>query len=258
MIDLHCHILPDMDDGPSTLEESISMVQIALKEGIDTIVATSHFTDFKGIDDYLARRDEKIDCLLGNLAEKGIKADIVKGAEVYIDMELFDIKGIERLTLNGSRYVLTELPMMVFPLYTEEFLYRLQLSGFVPIIAHPERNEGIIRKPELLYRLVDLGSLAQINTGSITGFFGQAVQKCAQKIIKRKMAHAIATDAHSDGRRMPAMSNCLKVLNNWIGQKEANKLANLTPAAIIANKDISDQDEPAYTVTQARAKTTID
>ena len=241
MIDLHCHILSDMDDGPSTMEESVLMIQTALKEGIDTIVATSHFTDIKAIDSYLASRDEKIDSLLGTLSEKGIKADIVKGAEVYIDMGLFDINGIERLALNGSRYILTELPMMAFPLYTEEFLYRLQLLGLIPIIAHPERNERIIRDPELLYRLVDLGSLAQINTGSITGLFGTASQKCARKILKSKMAHVIATDAHSNGRRKPAMIDCIKVLNNWIGQKETDKLIN-TAAAILANRDLnSDQ-----------------
>jgi protein-tyrosine phosphatase len=222
-----------MDDGPSAMEESVSMVQTALEDGIDTIVATPHFTDFKGIDIFLKSRDEKIDSLISNLLVRGIKVNIAKGAEVYIDMDLFDIKGIERLTLNGSQYMLTELPMMVFPLYTEEFLYRLQLLGFVPIIAHPERNAEIIRKPELLYRLIDLGSLAQINTGSITGLFGQAVQRCAREILRSKMAHMVATDAHSNGRRKPVMRDCIKTLTHWIGQKEANELVNRAPGRIL-------------------------
>lgn len=236
MIDLHCHILPDMDDGPETLEESVLMVQAALEDGIDTIVATPHFTDFKGIDTFLKSRDEKIDALLTDLSVGGMNVNIAKGSEVYIDMDLFDTKRIERLALNGSRYILTELPMMVFPLYTEEFLYRLQLLGFVPIIAHPERNAEIVRKPELLYRLIDLGSLAQINTGSITGLFGHAAQNCAKKILKSKMAHMIATDAHSNGRRKPAMRDCIKTLNSWIGQREANKIVKLVPEAIFANR----------------------
>lgn len=235
MIDLHCHILPDMDDGPQTMEESVAMVETALEDGIDTIVATPHLTDFKRIDTFLKSRDEKIDALLSNLSAKGINVNIAKGAEVYIDMDLFDIKGIERFALNGSRYILTELPMMVFPLYTEEFLYRLQLLGFVPIIAHPERNDWIIKKPELLYRLIDLGSLAQINTGSITGLFGHAAQNCAKKILKSKMAHMISTDAHSNGRRKPAMRDCIKTLKAWVGQRETNKLVNLVPEAIFAN-----------------------
>jgi len=217
------------------MEESVAMVKTALEDGIVTIVATPHFTDFNGIDFFLKSRDEKIDALLGNLSTKGINVNIAKGAEVYIGMDLFDIKGIERLALNGSRYILTELPMMVFPLYTEEFLYRLQLLGFVPIIAHPERNAEIIRKPELLYRLIDLGSLAQINTGSITGLFGQAVQNCAKKILKSKMAHMVATDAHSNGRRKPVMRDCIKTLKAWVGQREANRLVNLVPEAVFAN-----------------------
>jgi protein-tyrosine phosphatase len=245
MIDLHCHLLPGMDDGPSLMEESVLMVQTALKDGIETIAATPHFADFKEIELFLKIRDLKLDSLFTALAAKEIKAGIVKGAEVYIDMALFDIHGIERLTLNGSRYILTELPMSVFPLYTEEFLYRLQLLGFVPIIAHPERNAAIISNPELLCRLVDLGSLVQINTGSITGLFGRAVQKCAQKILSCKMAQIVATDAHSNHRRKPIMSDCLKILHNRVGQKEADRLVNLAPAAILANRTFDDQERPA-------------
>ena len=251
MIDLHCHILPDMDDGPSTIEESISMVQIAFQDGIKTITATPHCPVFKEIDNFISIRDEKIDTLTKILLDKKIEVNILRGAEIFIDMDIFDFKGIERLTLNGSRYILIELPMMTYPRYTEDFFYRLQLAGFIPIIAHPERNTAIMTKPDLLYRLIDLGSLAQINTGSITGLFGQAVQKCAKKLLTNKMAHIVATDAHSYRVRKPIMSDCIKVLKTWIGAKEIKKLVEVFPAAIIGNRELNDLDEAPCAVTKA-------
>jgi len=251
MIDLHCHILPDMDDGPSTIEESVLMAQMAFKDGIDTITATPHCAVFKEIDNFIAIRDEKINTLTKVLSEEKIKLNILRGAEIYIDMELFDFKGIERLTLNDSRYILTELPMLSYPLYTEDFFYRLQLEGFIPIIAHPERNAKIIAKPDLLYRLIDLGSLAQINTGSITGLFGRTVRKCAKEILTNKMAHLVATDSHSNRTRKPIMSECIKILDHWIGQKETQKLVNDIPAAIIGNRELNDMDEASCAVAKA-------
>lgn len=235
-IDIHCHILPGMDDGPSAIEESLSMVDIAISEGITAIVATPHFVHKKGVNGFLDERDANICDLNQILAQKRLSINILKGAELYIDMELLTLRDIEKLTINDTRYILTELPMMGFPLYTEEFFYRMQLLGFIPIIAHPERNAEVIKKPEMLYRLVELGSLVQINTGSITGLLGPSAQKCARTILSADMAHIVATDAHSCGRRKPEMKSCINTLNRWIGKDKTCRLVSKNPACIAEGK----------------------
>lgn len=236
--DIHCHIIPDIDDGPATLEESLMMAQIALNEEITTIVASPHFTQPKNIEAFVSERDAKLEKLREYLEKSGTRIEVIKGAEVYIDMELFEIENLDKLTINSTRYILIELPMTLFPIYTEEFLYRLQLLGYIPIIAHPERNESIVRKPELLYNLVDMGSLIQVNSGSITGLFGSSVQKCVRTIIKRGMVHMVATDAHSKRKRQPLMTDCIKMLNKLIGYENTKKLVFEAPAAIVRNRTI--------------------
>jgi protein-tyrosine phosphatase len=231
--------MPGMDDGPAKIEESLSMVEIAISEGITSIVATPHFTASGHLDVFLSERDNKLNEITQILTEKGFKIDILKGAELYIDMKFLTFRNLQKLTINGTRYILTELPLMGFPLYTEEFFYRLQFAGFLPIIAHPERNAEVIRNPELLYRLVEAGSLVQINTGSITGVFGASAQKCARSIINRDMAHIVATDAHSDRRRKPEFRFCIKLLNLWFGKAKTEKLVMKNPGDIVKDKDIA-------------------
>jgi len=170
MIDFHCHILWDMDDGADSMEQALSMALLAAEEGINTIVATPHCMDERDLKAFARRVQQRCDHLQAMLREEGVDVTIAPGAEVYLDPALLEMGGLESVTLNNTQYILLELPMGEVPRYTEDFLYHLQLKGLVPIIAHPERNLSIIADPNIMFRLVDLGAFAQINTGSITGF----------------------------------------------------------------------------------------
>lgn len=236
--DLHCHIIPEFDDGPQSIEESVAMIRLAMQEGISTIVSTSHCSDLKNIDKFVELRDSKLNTLRDHLKEEDIYIKIIKGAEVYIGMNLFDSVHIEQLTLGDTKYMLIEFPMHSIPLFAEEFFYRLLLRGYVPIIAHPERNEQILRTPELLHRFVDLGALAQLTGGSITGYFGHRVQRCAHTILNNEIAHIVATDSHNIDKRKPIVKECIKKLNSWVGETKTRDLVLNTPLLILSNKNV--------------------
>lgn len=244
MIDLHCHILPEIDDGPVSLEETKAMLAIAKNEGISTIAATHHFYEeedtvelyLKAVSDARIRTQPIID-------EQELDICIIGGAEVFISPFISELKDIEKLCINNSRYLLIELPMADIPQYTEDVVYQLNLKGIRPIIAHPERNRRIISDPNALLPLITLGALAQANTGSITGLFGKQVQKSAKKLIKHNMIHAVASDAHSPRRRGPYMREAARMVTKWVGGPIAKTILEEIPNAIV-NDEYIEKSQP--------------
>jgi len=236
MYDLHCHILPCMDDGSSFVEETRKMLKIAVQEGIQVIAATHHFFDDETtIEDYLGLWESRYKQIQSVL--EGFKKDIqiVKGAEVMINPFLTQLDGLHRLCINEGRYLLIELPMIDLPQFTEEVIHNLQVKGIVPILAHPERNYRIANNPDLLNPLIELGALVQINTGSITGLFGKKIRRCAKTLFKNNMAHLIGTDAHSAVKRPPEMRKSAQILERWVGQQRAETILVENPRAIVNN-----------------------
>jgi len=136
-----------------------------------------------------------------------------------------DKKDFSGISINGSRYLLMELPMGDIPNYTEDVIYRLRLRGVVPVIAHPERNIRIQEDPNRYYELVDLGALGQVNTGSICGRFGSRVQKCAHILIEHNLVHVLGTDAHSSGTRSPRMREAIRLISKLFGEEQATQMA---------------------------------
>jgi len=238
MIDFHCHILWEMDDGSDSIEQAKSMAFIAANEGIDTIIATPHCMDEKDLKEFAGRVQESCNLLQERVEQDGLEINIVPGAEVYLDPALLEMEGLELITLNNTQYMLIELPMGELPRYTEDFIYHLQLKGLIPIIAHPERNLSIIDNPNIMLRLIDLGALAQINTGSITGFFGSKVQQCAQILLTHGMGHLLGTDAHSDRRRGPYMQEAVRKLREWLEPQQVEEIIYTTPQSIYAGKNV--------------------
>lgn len=236
MFDLHCHILPQMDDGSSSVEETLDMLGVAAQEGIQVIAATHHFFDDETtIEDYLGLWESRYKQIQSVL--EGFKKDIqiVKGAEVMISPFLTQLDGLHRLCINEGRYLLIELPMIDLPQFTEEVIHNLQVKGIVPILAHPERNYRIANNPDLLNPLIELGALVQINTGSITGLFGKKIRRCAKTLFKNNMAHLIGTDAHSAVKRPPEMRKSAQILERWVGQQRAETILVENPRAIVNN-----------------------
>ncbi|MFA1711689.1 tyrosine-protein phosphatase [Peribacillus frigoritolerans] len=202
MIDLHCHILPGVDDGSADINESLNMAKKAVEAGITHIFATPHHLNEKyvnvksGIIDRVVRLNE-------SLLQCNIPLTIRLGQEVRIHRDIFSsLEKEEILTLddNGT-YLLLELPSGRVPTYTQEVIYELLLKGITPIIVHPERNKELIENHKLLYELVLEGALTQLTSGSIIGNFGKSIQSFSKKIIEHNLAHFIATDAHNTGSR---------------------------------------------------------
>jgi protein-tyrosine phosphatase len=237
-VDLHTHILPGMDDGARDLVQAVAMARIAEAEGIGTLVATPHNLDWPAGDHRPTVRHAVAD-LNAALAEAGVHVRVLAGVESYLwpDMGAV-IRSGQALTLAGSDYILVELPMTAYPLYTEQVIFDLQIRGLSIVLAHPERNVVIGREPARLIPLVERGVLIQLTALSITGGFGAEAQQASRYLLRSKLAHIIASDAHNAERRAPALRAAVAAAGELIGQDRAEAMVSATPAAIINNQPV--------------------
>ncbi|WAA09711.1 tyrosine-protein phosphatase [Fervidibacillus albus] len=201
MIDLHSHILPGIDDGAQTVEDSLEMAKVAVQNGIKKTVATPHHQTSKSQNpkNEIVPRIKQIN---EALQKEGIPLEVLLGQEVRIFgewMEHYE-KG-QIATINDTQYVLVEFPSNHVPSYSERLFYDMQMNGLVPIIAHPERNSQIVEQPDKLFQLVEKGALAQLTAASLTGQFGKKVQKFSNQLIEANLVHFIASDAHNTTTR---------------------------------------------------------
>lgn len=241
MIDLHSHILPALDDGSSSVEESIAMARQAVADGIRTVVATPH--TLNGV--YYSSSHEvtgHVACLQEILQENQIELKLCSGSEAHICAGLAKrILSGEIATINNNgQYALVEFPVQAIPSGSKNELFQLKLKGITPIIAHPERNMVFQRRLELLYDLIAMGSIVQITAMSITGGFGEEAMECAHRLLDLRLAHIIATDSHSPENRPPVLSPALEVAAEIMGDiKEAKEMVTIRPDAILAGKPLN-------------------
>ena len=233
MVDLHCHILPGLDDGPKTLKESLAMCRAAAADGIHTIVATPHRGNF--VADTTAKQVlAGIKKLKKALAKHKIKIDILPGHEIHISKDLVqDVeKGVALTINNKKKYILLELPFHSVPFYVFDVIARLKEKGITPIIAHPERNTQIQADKRVMKRLVKAGASAQITGDSLTGKFGPAARRSAANLLKSGLASIIASDSHSPARP-PALSEAITEATKIVGEKKTRALVESNAAEII-------------------------
>lgn len=238
MLDIHSHILPNVDDGAEDLEESIEMAKIYLDNGIDKVIATPHY-----IEGYKSSSKDQNLKVLEELKEalyhKGLDLDVYLGNEVYITMDMISLleKGIIS-TLNHSRYVLIELSMFDMPLYVNNLIYELLLKDYIPIIAHPERNAKIIEDPNLLYGFIMKGALAQLNLPSLEGEYGERIKTTGEILLKNNMIHFVGTDTHSKNNRSPKVKNSLKRLGDLVDKETYERITYSNGLAVLNNEYI--------------------
>ncbi len=212
MIDIHCHILPNIDDGAQTLENSLEMAKTAINEGITTIIATPHHKNNQYINEKSSIL-EKVNDLNAVLKQENLPLNILPGQEVRIYGEVLeDYNKGEILTLNHTKYLFIEFPSSSVPRYAERLLYDLQTEGIIPIIVHPERNKELQEKPDLLYQLVKSGALTQVTASSVVGYFGKNVKKFSEQLIEYNLTHFIASDAHNIHNRTFKMDEALDMI----------------------------------------------
>lgn len=234
MIDIHCHILPGIDDGAKDLIESIGMAKHAASKGITTIFATPHHKN-----GWHHNEANKILTLVNQLNDRlkleKIPIEILPGQEPRIYGELLeDYQAGKIMTLNNQhKYVLIELPHTHVPAYAEKLFFNIQLEGITPIIVHPERNVQIRENPDLLHHLVKNGAATQITASSLTGHHGKQLRKFTMQLIKHQLIHFIASDSHRLSRSSFKLVEAYHVLNEEFGtdyvdlfQGNARKLVN--------------------------------
>jgi protein-tyrosine phosphatase len=237
MIDIHSHILPEVDDGSRSLEESLEMCRISSEDGIEIIVATPHAHDnvHKTHDPRFLR--QKVDELNSRLQGS---PKIVLGCELRFTHDVVNhvcrIKSAP--TIDDGPYVLVEFPHQVVPLGSERALFELMSNQIRPIIAHPERNHLLMAEPEKFYELVEMGVLGQVDTGSITGQFGKKVQQTALLMLEHGLIHFIASDCHNTRNRLPGMSQAVQATAEIVGEEYARAIAKDNPGAVVEGKPI--------------------
>ena len=228
MIDLHCHILPEIDDGPKTFEESLAMTRLAVADGIHVIVATPHLNENIYDPSEISRRISWLNHLL---RKEKIPITIMPGAHVSARFRPDQVQGF---TINDTEYILVEFDNTHLPKNVDEILAQFVISGYRPIITHPERNPTIIASPQLLLDLLDKNIHVQVTAGSLTGDFGIEAQQCAQYLLRAGVVDVIATDAHSISHHKPLLSLGVKAAAEIIGSEVAQRMVFSTPAKIIS------------------------
>lgn len=219
MIDLHCHILPDVDDGSVNDEMSIEMAKRAVSEGITAIVATPHHQNGRYLNEKEAilHRVEQLNSLL---VHEGVPLTILPGQENRIYGEILDDYHQNKiLTLNNTgKYLFIEFPSSQVPRYAERLLFDIQSQGIIPIIVHPERNSRLLEDPDLLYNFINKGALAQVTASSLVGHFGKKIKKFSHQLIDANLVHFVSSDAHNLQHRSFHMQAAIDVIESEHGR----------------------------------------
>ena len=242
MIDLHSHILPGLDDGAGDIEVSLRMAKIAVEEGVQTMVATPHVNfDYPVDADSIISKVGEVNVAL---ARAGIALAVLPGAEISVARAAQLSDGdLKSFALARGRAVLIESPYMKGAGFIEELLFDLQLRGFKPLLAHPERCPMFQEDIERLQRLVDRDVLCSVNAQSLAGRFGTKVRDFSHELVRRELVHDVASDSHDDERRPPGMRKGIAAAEEQVpGITELTDwLARAAPGAILAGRQLPER-----------------
>lgn len=235
MIDLHCHILPGIDDGAPDLESALQMARMAVADGITVVACTPHI--YPGLYENDARGiGEAIAAFQAELAHRDIALALVCGADVHMVPGLPDAIGEGRVpTLAGSRYLLLEPPHHVAPPRFRESIFDLMVTGCIPVITHPERLTWIEDHYELFVDVVHAGAWLQLTAGSLTGRFGKRCRYWSDRLLDEGLVHVIATDAHDPRRRPPLLAEGFAAAVDRVGAEHATHMVFTRPQGIVAD-----------------------
>lgn len=254
MIDLHCHMLPGIDDGAPDLETSLEMARIAAGDGIRVVACTPHIypgmyeNTGEGIREAVARFRDALDAA-------GIDLDLVVGADTHLVPGLAEqIRDGRVPTLAGSRYLLLEPPHHVAPPGFEQQVFNLMAAGYVPVITHPERLTWVGEHYESFVRLFQAGAWMQITAGSLTGRFGGEARYFGERMLDEGLVHILATDSHGVRGRPPLLAEGRTAAERWVGAEEAARLVEDRPRSILGDIPASEVPAPPPKNKRPRSK----
>jgi protein-tyrosine phosphatase len=235
MVDIHCHILPALDDGSDSLETSCAMAEMAIEDGVTHIIATPHANSgYDFVPELVRERREELQALFeGRLM-------FATGCDFHLSFEnLVEIRhDSERFTLNQKNYLLVEFADYSIPRSLDQALHELQLAGLHPIITHPERNPLIRSQPERLYNWLRQGCYVQVTAQSLAGRFGQAAREAAEVWLDRGAVHFLASDAHNLTSRPLRLKETFDLVAQTRGEEVARALLVDNPLAAFEGRPL--------------------
>lgn len=240
--DIHSHILPGFDDGAADEDEFLRMARAAVRGGTARMVATPHY-DLDGPDLELEDVTASLGRHLELLRNEGIPLELVYGVEVRINTGLYHLAredgDLSRLSLGGfGKFILADLPLIDMPTATADILFQVQLSGYTPILAHPERNRYLSTRPQTVRELVERGVEIQVNSGSLEGLYGKQARRSAQALLREGVARLVASDAHSPGTRSTDLSSAARIIRAQLGDEPSRILLEVNPERALAGEGL--------------------
>lgn len=243
MIDIHTHILPNIDDGARSIEETFNLIKEAKNAGFDAIVLTAHYKEGYYETD-TPEREVWVNAIYENLQAKNIDVQLYLGNEIFLSENM--IKFLEdgkASTINDTSYVLFETPLDEEPFELYEMVDEMKKDKIVPILAHPERCAYIQKEPEILYDLIQKGVLMQASYGSLIGEYGRKTQFFVKKLLENNMIHLLGSDVHRQNTIYPKIPQAISELKECIGEEKLSQLTTNNPKLVLNNKRI-DIEEP--------------
>lgn len=240
-VDIHCHILPGLDDGATAMEVSVDMARMAAEDGTSHIVATPHANfQFTYDPEVIAALRLRLQSAIGP------EPEILIGCDFHLSFENVRdaVAHPRKYSINGTHYQLVEFAESFQIAAMEGVLTQLLQAGIVPVLTHPERNPVFQQHPEVVYQYAGLGCVVQITAGSLTGEFGKTAAKTSFDLLDRDLVHVIASDGHSTKRRLPCLSAAAAVAADHKTRAIAAELVGGNPAAIIAGQPLPYCPEP--------------
>jgi protein-tyrosine phosphatase len=236
MIDIHTHILPEIDDGPDDWQGALALLKQGTEDGIRQAVCTSHVIhrlDAATEQQFTAAFNE----LKNRARQAGIQISLWLGSEIHCQSHYSLSSPIATLNNNG-KYLLFELPLGNYPANIKDQIFQMGLNKITPILAHPERNVYLMRHPDTVYELVNRGVLMQLNAGSILGIFGKAVKKAAEIMLDHQLIHFVGSDCHHVRTRPMSLSRAYQAIFKRWGEETAQNLFQRYPDKAIQGKPI--------------------
>ena len=242
MIDLHCHVLPNIDDGASNLSDSVRLCAIAESENISTIVCTPHFANYGEIEEFVIVRESRYEQLCEAVDEENIFLDIKLGCELYLDSEIFSAPSLDRITINNSRYMLCEFSLGRFD-YEEAlgWIDELIRRGYMPILAHPERYSVFQHTPEIINYFAKRDILFQINADSLAGMGGRNAYSLAHELVSKNLVDFIGSDAHSPRGRANDLLTKSEYFPDFMDNDMLERLLELNPEKVLHDLPVERQ-----------------
>ena len=237
MIDLHSHLLPAVDDGATSPEVTAAMLAKAQATGFTTMVATPHLP---GPLDAAYRERVEAAYRQTRVMAAAVGVEVRLGYEVALTPDLPDrLERGEPSTLDGGSAILVDVPFAGWPHHADDTFFALQVAGFQPILAHPERYAELQRDPGRAASLVERGVALQVTIGSLVGVFGKTAQRTAEQMLRQGLVHLVATDAHSAGHRFAAVPAGLQKLRDLVGEERLVQLVQAVPQALLAGDPLT-------------------